>query len=366
MPDQNLAPIVEDFISFSKQLPSMERIEYELVLTNYAAKHIKELEFNTILTWFKAETEKANTDEVDERLLFSTFFLLCIYSRRMKNYSVYKELLDKYEKIFEREALYPHLLSMYYKNFNSKEDMEWTIEYAREAVKNLPEQVGVLHNYVEAIVTAKENGLEIEDSLWTDAQEKMKEVIKRNAKHKLYAKFHCTNGRLLALLKKFADAKEAIQKAIDQEDSTSNDYSLRINEYQSQLMRIQTLETSEKILSELESTKKEIEDSKKEIEDSKQEMKVSMKKLQRDNLQFLGFFVAIITLTIGSFNLIGDKTFLETALLLLILTGSIILAYACLGFISHLKKSGIPQLIVVLLIGIVLIVGSISAYLYIS
>jgi uncharacterized membrane protein YphA (DoxX/SURF4 family) len=348
---QTVTRTVEEFIQFASQLPDMNKIYYELDLTNYAAKNMRASDYDEILAYLNSCIANRKQNQPLGNILFSSFFLLCIYSRRMKNYSVYSTLLKDYGKYFDEHPLFPHIQSQYHKNFHSPDHMKWTIEYARESVENTPLHIGVLHNYVEAIVTAKENHLEISDSLWQDAQLKMNQV----AKHNLYAKFHCTRGRLLALLGKYAEAKLAIHEAIDQEVSTSKDYAIRVNEFQAHLMRIQTMETATSILTQLENTQKE-------FEASKNEMHTSMDKLQKDNLQFLGFFVAIISLTIGSLNIIGDKTFIETALLILILTGSIILGYVTLGFLFNTSKSSKYPQMIALFIGILFIVGSILVH----
>lgn len=352
---QSVSRTIEEFIQFASNLPDMKKIHYELELTNFAAKNLRESDFDEILSWLDETIVNREMNESQGYILFSSFFLLCIYSRRMKNYTVYSKLINDYGLYFEEQPLYPHILSQYHKNFHSPDHMKWTIEYAGEAVLNTPNHIGVLHNYAEAIVTAKENNLEIAESLWEDAQLKMAQV----AKHNLYARFHCTRGRLLALLGKYSEAKQAIHEAIDQEVSTSKDYTIRVNEFQSHLMRIQTMETAKSILTKLENTQKEFESSKKEMQDS-------MEKLQKDNLQFLGFFVAIISLTIGSLNIIGDKTFIETALLILILTGSIILGYLSLGFIFYTRTTNKYSQIIVLCIGSLFIIGAILAYYFIK
>ncbi|MDZ5471904.1 hypothetical protein SM124_09105 [Bacillus sp. 31A1R] len=331
------------FLEFSETLPDMKMRTYEVQLTKYASQNVSKAEFDLLLTWLKERVPSS------QPATFECYFVLCIYSRRMKNFSIYRELLRDYGAYFEHLPLYYHIEALYYKQFDTPNDIEMAMSCASKAAQHpeLSRQVGVLHSYVESVVKAEEHKLNVSPSILEDAMIKINEVVRLD-NH--YAKFHCTRGRLLALRKDFTEARRAIHKAIDLEDSTITDYSIRINDYQSHLTRIQMEEKSHLILKELYKTKEE-------FEQSKENMVVSMEKLQKDNLQFLGFFVAIISLTIGSLNMIGDKSFHETAYLIMILTGCILLGYVSLGMLFQPKQVKRIYQVYIFLIGLLLIVG---------
>jgi tetratricopeptide (TPR) repeat protein len=340
--------VIEDFIQFASTLPNRKLRKYETALAQYASNKLTKHECAILADWLKRSAERnEDLNDAENPALFSVFFVLCIYARRMKNHSTHKDLIRDYGELFEGELLYPHIVSLFHKQYDTPEDMELAIHYSRKAVENLPSQVGVLHCYVEAVVTAIERGLEIEQEIVEDAREKMDQIIRLDYQ---YPKFHCTKGRLLAILKQYREAKTAIHKAIDKEDSSSTDYAIRLNEYQAHLSRIEAAESSSLILAELERTRTE-------LEESKRELKISMDKMQKDNLQSLAFFVAIISLTIGSFNLIGNKPFLDSAFLIMILTGCILVGYLCLGMLLQQKKFPWKHQTFILLIGLLLIAG---------
>lgn len=331
------------FLDFYETLPDMNLRSYEVQLTKYASQNVTKVEFDLLLSWLRERVHSPQS------AAFECFFVLCIFSRRLKNFSEYRELLRDFGTYFEHLPLYHHIEALYYKQFDTPNDIEMAMTCASKAAQHpeLSRQVGVLHSYVESVVKAEEHNQNVSPSILEDAMIKINEVVKLD-NH--YAKFHCTRGRLLALREDFPEARRAIHKAIDLEDSTNIDYSIRINEYQSHLTRIQMEEKSHLILKELKETKAE-------FEQSKKDMVVSMEKLQKDNLQFLGFFVAIISLTIGSLNMIGDKSFHETAYLIMILTGCILLGYVSLGMLFQPKQVKRIYQLYIFLIGLLLIGG---------
>ncbi|OLN24123.1 hypothetical protein BTO30_01545 [Domibacillus antri] len=341
---------VNDFMEFASGLPDSSLRAYETAITDYVSDRLENESFEHIYKWLK-NTLAQNSPE-HKKSQFSAFVLLCIYSRRMKNISKYKELIDEMGMFFSEEPFYPHIAALYHKQLDTLEGMESAIYYSRQAVANLPHQVGILHSYVESVINAIENQVEISDGVLDDAKEKMKTIMLLDSS---YAKFHCTRGRLLAISREYSQAKNAINKAIDLEKSHKSDYALRINDYQSHLIRIQTAESSDVILKQLITTKQELEESRKRIEDS-------MDKMKTENIQLLGFFVAIISLTIGSLNMINDKPFMESALLIIILTGCILLTYTGLGVLFQPKNQNRSKIILISVFAVILIGAALLFY----
>ncbi|WP_258756453.1 hypothetical protein [Cytobacillus firmus] len=222
--------------------------------------------------------------------------------------------------------------------------------------QKLPNQVGVLHNYAEAIIQAKENGLMISQEELQEANHIINRVIHLSPR---YAKFYCTRGRILAAFGKFHEAKTAIRRAIDMEESTKKDYAIRINDYLYHLSRIQTNEFSQVFSEKIALTEKSFDEAKAEIDDS-------ISKLKTENLQMLGFFTAIISFTIGSLNILGNKNFLESALLILILSGSLVLAFVGFGLLFQSKIQHPWRTVAISLLSLFTIAGSLAAYYFVS
>lgn len=312
---------------------------------------------------------------------FAVFFLICTYERRMKNISKLEMIITKYEKYFKQLPLINHLKSLLFKEMETNEAIKKEIFYARIVANQLQDHPGVLHHYAEAIIHAKEIGLTISDKEIDDALEKVDEAITIFPE---YAKYYCTKGRILAAKGEFQEAKENIRRAIDQESSNKKDYAIRINDYHFYLNHIKTIEFSSLLSEKIQLTEKELLESKTEINET-------ISKLKSENLQMLGFFTAIISFTIGSINFIGDRSFLESALLILILASALVLAVAGFGLIfqheklqkvqddtdkdtaennnyeqvkKHKLDPHIKRTIIVSMISFVVIIGSIATYYY--
>lgn len=362
-------------------LPSHRTREFETILTEMA-KESRTEEVQQLREWLHRyiENEGFNRDQ-----LFAGFVLLNIYYRRRKDRSKLKELVDIAGPQFQHYPLYSHLLSLLYKEL---EDHEKSIYLSREAMEKLSDHPGVVHNYAESIIKAKEENYPITDQELNEAYEALKPLLI----YSNYPKFYCTQGRFLAALGKFSEAKAAIMEAIDKEDSESSDYAIRINDYQSILIRVQTLEFNSMVHEKLsiseqntlqlkgqietsfQEQKRAIDDSQRDHREDidrsiiihKQEMDKSLQEMKSENLQMLGFFVAIISFTIGSINLLKEKSFLESALLILILAGSLMLVYVGFGVLFNLNQQKFKRVIYFSLISIILIASSFIGYFYLK
>jgi tetratricopeptide (TPR) repeat protein len=349
-----LEDIIGRFIEFVEGLPEETTREYEVKLVAFGV-HLtpSECEKLSLLLQHSYDEHVAvrNTN-----IRFAAFFALCNYYRRMKHITQFKDLVDAYGNEFRNNALYPHLVSILYKQFETLSGLEQSIIYAEEAVAHLPNQVGVLHNYAETIICVKEQGGHVTDEKLAEAYQTINKVIYLS---KEYAKFYCTRGRILAALGKISEAKEAILQAIDKEDSTKPDYAIRISDYQYHLIRIQTIEFSKLLSSKVEATEENLNRTKLEVEQT-------LNKVKTENLQILGFFTAIISFTIGSINLLAKQSFIEAALLIIILTGALLLGYAGFSTLIQTKTANIKLTLLISLIGLLLIVGSFFGHHYLK
>jgi tetratricopeptide (TPR) repeat protein len=346
--------IIGRFVEFVDSLPEVTTREYEIKVVEFGV-HLTPSECkNLVLLLEHRYDEHETVRNIDIR--FAAFFALCNYYRRMKHISQFKHLIDTYGNEFLDYALYPHLVSILYKQFETLSGLEQSIIYAEEAVTQLPNQVGVLHNYAETIICVKEQGGNVTEEKLTEAYQTINKVIYISND---YAKFYCTRGRILAALGKISEAKEAILQAIDKEDSTKPDYSIRISDYQYHLIRIQTIEFSKLLSNKVEVTETNLNKTKMEVEQS-------LNKVKTENLQILGFFTAIISFTIGSINLLAKQSFIEAAFLILILTGALLLGYAGFSTLIQSKIANIRITLFISFIGLFLIVGSFLGYHYLK
>jgi tetratricopeptide (TPR) repeat protein len=343
---------IDNLLIDLQALPNFKNREFELKLTGIAGR-LKAHEVQLLREWFDEQIKK---DNYNETLLFAVFILLTICYRRSKDRSRLQSVIEQVGLIFSENPFYWHVLSMLKKELDKFEE---SLLLAKKAMEELPKHAGVIHNYVESIVIAKEHGYSLSDVELLEAYEKLVQLISYSD----YPKYFCTQGRFLAVMGKYAEAKVSISIAVDKEDSTREDYAIRINEYQSHLMRIQTMEFKSIIEQELSKTKEDIREKKQELDSSlriqREELDKQVQGIKSENLQTLGFFVAIISFTIGSINLLKERTFLESSFLILILTSSLTLAYVGFSLVFQFNMKKGKQTAIISVLAVLIIIGSI-------
>jgi tetratricopeptide (TPR) repeat protein len=244
--------------------------------------------------------------------------------------------------------LYPHFYSMMFKELRTSDSYHSAIQYAHQAIVRLPDQEGVLHNFADAVITAIETGIELDPSLLTKAEEQLLKAMYLSPK---YPKFYCTKGRLLALKKDYKAATESILKAIDLEDSSKSDYVLRINDYQNHLANIRNDQLNTSMVESI-----------RELSESKDRLEKSLESAKTENLQMLGFFVAIITFTLGSFNLIKQEDIMDSVFLIFVLTGCLIISYIAFTVLFSNNQSDKWKILFASALGLLLLASGFSIH----
>ncbi len=341
---QELTDLIERIMS----LPDTSLREFEEGMTDIITKYPDNIEAN--LTYI-LENEK------EKELRFRAFFGLSIYQRRQKNHTEFKQLVEKYIMEFQEFDLHYHILSLMHKSFGDQEGIRKSIYYGKKAVEKLSAHVGVLHNFCEAVVTAQEEFLDPSPEYVEESILFIDTVLTLRPR---YAKFYCTKGRILAQQKKFEEAKQNILKAIDLENNKTNDYTLRITDYKNTLSRIESLEQFHKIKELINVAVSQINEAENKIKAEVEGNKAQLEKLKTENLQMLAFFTGIISFIIGSITILSKQpTFLESAMLMMILAGTLVLCNVGFSILLLPPKENYTRYILVSLIGIFMILLSI-------
>lgn len=300
--------------------------------------------------------------QTDENLdlRFRAFFGITLHHRRQNDHSKFKAVVDQYIEQFRGISLHLHVLSLMHKAYGDRDGILKSIEYSSQAIIKLNRHVGVLHNYCESVVTAMEEGLEIRAADRRNASSLIETVI---AVAPDYAKFYCTRGRILAQNQKFEEAKLNILQAMDLETSTSNDYALRLNNYQNVLLKIKTLELYESVIADIQESKAIVLSAQNSIEEAVTSSQATMESMKAQNLQMLAFFTAIISFIIGSINILSNQSdFTQAAMLILVLAGAMVLVNVAFSILISSINQAIWKYIAVVAVGLTLIAtGLLSA-----
>lgn len=295
------------------------------------------------------------TEELNTRYL--GFYGLFIYCRRLMQYERLKALFDRHTVVFSDFISFGHLHTMYHidsgEDFTATELKEHLTEAAGVVDKyrrlDLGGQevnlAGVQHAFADLLITCCERdekncGALLEE--WgRKAERALEDAISLSGG---YAKYYCTKGRLQALRHEYDQAAASVRRAISLEPQgkDASRYSLRMMQYQSHLVRIQT---------------------RSEVHRLKQEQQRMTGEVERirgallSNVEIIAFFSGIISFVIGSLNLVEAFAPAQAAGLIVVLLGALLVVFNCFALLLHMEKRPGAARIVVFVVGLICIVG---------
>lgn len=254
--------------------------------------------------------------DYSDKVSYSAFFALCTIFRRNLDWTEYKKSIYKYEERFKNQISFGHLKAMYLVEDGFIKD---AIVESKKSISGFKDNIGFLHNFaINVAIGFEEEVLKESDAnLLNEALAYAEAVIEKDD---TYAKFFATYGRLLAVNGNYNEAIYNIRKAIDKERSGRKDYAIRIGDYQVHLIRIKSNRMLNIHQAEISKASAEMEN------------------LKIKNLEFLGFFAALVSFTIGSVQILNGQNFNDAASLILILCGSLLLVFGGLGIVLNGKK----------------------------
>lgn len=304
-----------------------------------------------------------------DKVMYGAFYCLCTYYRRNKDTSLYGKTIDRFRYRFAKNATFEYLRAMYLMQNGKDTDIIEAISLCEGVINKIPGNIGILHLYSELIAEAFEGGifnLKDHETNLVKALETIEEALKIDGE---YGKFHCTYGRLLAQKGLFKEAKRQILYAVDKENSKRKDYSLRVGEYYRFLIQITTMSFTKSMTQEIEDYKKHVntseEELRKAIESSQEHINNNLIKSEsklkdkiqsslNKNLEFLGFFAALVSFIIASVQIAGKESFYEAIGLMMGLGGVLMLVLGAFGITLH-GNEYIKRTVTVFIMGVVTI-----------
>lgn len=328
-----------ELVDFLELLPEDKDRAFELYLTKIV-EEIPDIhrQLDDVLS---------NCENYKEPIVFATFYGLCIYYRRMKEFTKLDKLMSGFEVRFDSKPMYNHILALSLKSKGGTENIEQAIEKAKISADSVLNNAGVFHNYAEAIATAMEEEVIQEQSQIIDAIEYVKKSITLAPK---YAKYYCTYGRLLALQGQIAKGSQLIKKAIDLEDSTKNDYAIRIGDYQAYRSRLVFMQYTNKLQLKIDEFDTKVKATKDEVSNLVHSSTIK-------NIEFLGFFAALVSFFIASIQILSKQPFEKATQLIIVLNGCLLCAFA--GFFALInERKYFSRILTAFLLGFAMIISS--------
>jgi len=296
--------------------------------------------------------------EVDDMVRFCAFCALFNLARRRMDVTRQGNLLAKYSEEFEeRHPFFSHLrlLSLSESGVRGRE-AEILIAAKRNA-KILADNCGTLNALASAIAAIHEESDYILDSdditLAKHSIEKALEI------DPTYAKFYATMARVLMIEGKYDSSISLLRRAIDLEDSSNNDYAIRIGKYQFYILQAKEGRRMHEFGERITAFNEDLELRQKTLTENTE---AAIKRIDASllkNVEFLGLFAAITIFSLGAVQIsiaLAGISFLKAGALIIVLMGSILVVFSGFGIILHgLEKGKRSRNVVVMLLGFVFI-----------
>ena len=272
-----------------------------------------EIEVTNIAKSLNHDSVKNYLDNVEDESIslderYKCYLIAFTFFRRMKSTSDCISLYQKNRHLFGQKFLFLHFYSIALKQTGRKIDLVKSISIANEALKLQSTHAGALHNLAGALHLLVENSDLGEKERKKHLDESVELVDSAIQLEPDYAKFYATRAKIQCLRGFYDSAEKDVTMAIDKEDISANDYSIRVSDYLAIKMSINLNKAVEGVLV----------DTKKEIQNIYDDVKKS-------NLEILSFFVAVISFVIGSITLAKGVKTTEAIQLILVLASSLLI-----------------------------------------
>lgn len=325
------SPTKDDLVDFFASLPDRDSRAWEVSLVKLAEHAPKS---NHLFYEIAVDPTHNHPEASDRHIRFSAYYAYCTYLRRHRNVSDFEDTLVEFRE-FRDEPMYSQLRALFLQLRGNEDDLKKAVREAERAAEQLEDQEGVSHNLALCIVEAIEKqAMESTPELLRKAETNVKDALRMSE----YPRFFATYGRVLALKGDYRRARAEINKAIDKEDSTKQDYAIRLGNYQQHLSRVYLYEQKEALESRIDAALEE-------IESAREESESRISQMQMRQLQFLGFFATLLAVIISSVQIASAQPFPTASRLILVQIGGLLAAFGGLGILlpgkDVLKRSGL-------------------------
>lgn len=357
-----------EFTQFTRQLPDANTQGFEEQLEDYV--------LNQKALHFKDWLHRIVKGSEDRKLAYIAFLSLVLLYRENEEVARLNLLFEEHGEEFREKSAYAYFEGLMYKSNGAYLNSIASFEKSQRTMA-VCENPNEMFHYAESIVTVLESGsnLENEETLIDKGQKALAEAIELRPNFALY---FATKARFLIYEERFKEAGVAVNEAIKLEER-GHDYQLRVAKYHQlasiiqvkeeiNLYRMQQIQFNEKLNDRLVTANSELADNvntyKHDYEEQMKGTQQMLEDMKQQNLQMLGFFTAIISFTVGSIQIIKEQSFAGAALLLLVLAGVLLIAYAGFGFLmfSINKRSGYMKQLIVFVLAILMICAALFVH----
>jgi tetratricopeptide (TPR) repeat protein len=224
------------------------------------------------------------TEEEDIR--FKAFQIAAHLHRRKSNFSALNRLLELGERPFSHYRLFRFYRTQY-RDYDSKTrsftDLVQDAFITEEYIRQFPEYIGFKAHFAGIAIRILQQ--KAEDSYAKKAENYLRECISLRP---TYAHYHFLLGKLFGVSGNPSEALIEIRRAIDLEDSEAQLYYLRIQEYNSELIKVENISHQSLLM-------KQADDRIQEIGAASQRLRRDIEESGKRSIEFAGIFTLVIS-----------------------------------------------------------------------
>lgn len=278
-------------------------------------------------------------EQAGKDIAYAALYASHIYFRRMKEYTELREVMSTFGDSYRTRPTYPHLKSLCLGV--DPGEIESAAHCAEAAKENAPSHPGVLHNFALMTIQREEGRATSDPVKLKAAQDALDAAITQT--HGAYARYHATYARLRTLQGEYGRAEEEVDQAIDREEPTKADYSIRIGEYQAIKLDIKVRQSIRTLASEHASTVAEVrslqQSTVSELDRVRDEIDNRIGQARGDALQLLGLLAAVVAFVVSASSIAAQlRSFAVSGRLFVTVAGGILVIYA--GFSLSFLRPG--------------------------
>lgn len=174
----------------------------------------------------------------DPVIAFNALFTELTALWRDKKYTEYQNLVFAEQDRFEQHPKFVGLKAQAYRRSTVQVELQTGLEYARQAIQTTPNSPKALHTFA-GIVTSLADRKLADEQLLADAEEAVYQAIYLNPE---YSWYQATLTRLLLHQERYDEAKDVINKAVEQINPQDADAEARENSYRTLYLEVQMSE----------------------------------------------------------------------------------------------------------------------------
>lgn len=309
----------------------MDASELDRILDGFPDEQLRAFESAAVELVMQRGVERQQLKDVladgsrSSEVRYAAFFSLGTLYRRARDVSLLLDLIDEHRQEFSDRGTFAHLEAMALSQRDEPGDLLAALRFARRARQMIPGHPGILHSLAAILLKALDADVETDrEAVLAEARTALDDAMSAVPK---YAKFEATLARWYLASGRGADARTAALRAMDLEDSSHDDYPLRIADYISLLSTIELRQAQQRIEAQVESVRDE-------GDRVREEVSRFVSENQTRYLELLGFFSAIIGLVLSGVQIATGMLVADAARILLVVAGAILVAFTPLATIT--------------------------------